>query len=93
MKKSKAYKSVWDALSDTPAEAANMQARSDLMHQIRELIRKKKWTQTEAARRCGVTQPRISDLMRGEISLFSLDALVKIAAALGQRVRVDLEAA
>ena len=70
-----------------------MQARSDLMHQIRELIRKKKWTQTEAARRCGVTQPRISDLMRGEISLFSLDALVKIAAALGQRVRVDLEAA
>jgi predicted XRE-type DNA-binding protein len=47
----------------------------------------------EAANRCGITQPRISDLIRGRVSRFSLDALVNIATALGCRVRVDLEAA
>jgi predicted XRE-type DNA-binding protein len=51
------------------------------------------WTQAEAANRCGVTQPRINDLLRGRVSRFSLDALVNIATALGCRVRLDLEAA
>jgi predicted XRE-type DNA-binding protein len=50
-------------------------------------------SQTEAARRCGVTQPRINDLLRGRVSRFSLDALVNIATALGRQVRVELEAA
>ncbi|MBI4754085.1 MAG: XRE family transcriptional regulator [Betaproteobacteria bacterium] len=49
------------------------------------------WTQAEAARRCGVSQPRVNDLLRGRISRFSLDALVNIAAALGRRVHVELE--
>ena len=49
-------------------------------------------TQTEAASQCGVTQPHINDLLRSRISRFSLDALVNIAAALGQRVHVELEA-
>jgi predicted XRE-type DNA-binding protein len=56
-------------------------------------LKKYDWTQAEAARRCGVTQPRINDLLRGRVSRFSLDALVNIATALGCRVRVDLEAA
>jgi predicted XRE-type DNA-binding protein len=47
----------------------------------------------EAAERCGVTQPRINDLLRGRVSRFSLDALVNIATALGRRVSVELEAA
>ena len=51
------------------------------------------WTPAEAASRCGVTQPRINDLLRGRVSRFSLDALVNIATALGCRVRVDLDAA
>jgi Helix-turn-helix domain len=51
------------------------------------------WTQEEAARHCGVTQPRINDLTRGRVLDFSLDALVDIATARGCRVRVDLEAA
>ncbi len=51
------------------------------------------WTQTEAAERCGVTQPRMSDLVRGRVSQFSLDALVNMATKLGKRVKVDLEAA
>jgi predicted XRE-type DNA-binding protein len=85
--------SVWDALADTPEQAANLQARADLMRQIAELIEAEGWKQVEAAERCGVTQPRINDLLRGRVSRFSLDALVNIATALGRRVSVELEAA
>ncbi len=75
------FANVWDALADTPQEAANLK------------VRERGWTQVEAARRCGVTQPRLNDLLRGRLSRFSLDALVNIAAALGCRVHVGLEAA
>ena len=87
------YDTVWDALADTPQEAANLKARSELMGQIAALVEARGWTQAEAARRCGVPQPRLDDLVRGRLSRFSLDALVNIAAALGCRVHVDLEAA
>jgi predicted XRE-type DNA-binding protein len=91
-KRDKAYASVWEALADTPEQAANLQARADLMRQIAELIQAEGWKQVEAAERCGVTQPRINDLLRGRVSRFSLDALVNIATALGRRVSVELEA-
>jgi predicted XRE-type DNA-binding protein len=87
------FDSVWDTIADTPEEAANLRLRSELMDQIEKLIERKGWTQSEAAARCGVTQPRINDLLRGRISRFSLDALVNIASALGQKVTVLLEAA
>jgi predicted XRE-type DNA-binding protein len=87
------YASVWDALADTPEEAANLRVRSELMDKITALIESNGWTQVEAARHCAVTQPRISDLLRGRISRFSLDALVNIASALGKRVHVELEPA
>jgi predicted XRE-type DNA-binding protein len=87
------YASVWDALADTPEEAANLRVRSELMDKIAALIESNGWTQVEAASRCAVTQPRISDLLRGRISRFSLDALVNIASALGKRVHVELEPA
>ena len=89
----KVYESVWDALADTPEQAANLRARADLMRQISELIEAKGWRQVEAAEQCGVTQPRINDLLRGRVSRFSLDALVNIATSLGQRVNMGLEAA
>jgi len=88
-----AYKSVWDVLADTPEQAANLRARADLMRQIAEVIQAKGWKQVEAAERCGVTQPRINDLLRGRVSRFSLDALVNIATAIGRRVHVELDAA
>lgn len=91
--KVESYASVWDAIADTPAEAANLRVRSELMDKIAALVGESGWTQSEAANRCGVTQPRINDLLRGRISRFSLDALVNIAAALGQRVHVEFEAA
>ena len=87
------FASVWDAIASSPEEAANLRARSELMIQIIGIIEKNGWTQAEAAKRCGVTQPRINDLLRGRISRFSLDALVNIAAALGRKVKVRLEAA
>ena len=93
MSKPEKYASVWDAIADTPEQAANLKARSELMQKIAAQLRVRGWTQAEAARRCGVTQPRINDLLRGRVSRFSLDALVNIATALGWRVRVDIEAA
>lgn len=93
MSKPESYASVWDAIADTPGQAANLRARADLMRQITAFVTKQGWTQAEAAAQCGVTQPRINDLLRGRVSRFSLDALVNIATALGFRVRVNLEAA
>ncbi|WP_300781285.1 helix-turn-helix transcriptional regulator [Enhydrobacter sp.] len=84
---------MWDAVADTAEEAANLRMRAELMMQIAEVIEAKGWKQAEAAAHCGVTQPRINDLLRGRISRFSLDALVNIATALGRRVHVELEAA
>ena len=91
--KGEKYASVWDAIADTPAEAVNLRVRSDLMDKITAVIQENGWTQTDAAKHCGVTQPRINDLLRGRISRFSLDALVNIAAALGKQVHIELEAA
>ncbi len=93
MKKPRAYASVWDALADTPEQAANLRARAELMQKIAGIVKKNRWTQVEAAKRCGITQPRINDLLRGRVSRFSLDSLVNIATSLGHRVRVEIEAA
>lgn len=93
MNKVENFDSVWDAVADTPEQAANLRARAELMRQIASIIDSAGWTQTEAAEHCGVTQPRINDLLRGRVSRFSLDALVNIATALGRRVHLELTAA
>lgn len=93
MSKPETYGSVWDTLSDTPEQTANLRARAELMRKIAEIVRKSSWTQTEAATRCGVTQSRMNDLLRGCVSRFSLDALVNIATAMGRRIQVELEVA
>lgn len=91
--KAKRYASVWDALADSVEDAANLKVRAELMRKIAALVQDSGWTQAVAAEHCGITQPRINDLLRGRISRFSLDALVNIAASLGQQVHVELEAA
>ena len=93
MKKIESYASVWDAIADTPEEAANLRTRAELMQKISAIVQENGWTQTEAAAHCGVTQPRMNDLLRGRVSRFSLDALVNIATAIGRRVHVELEVA
>lgn len=93
MKRANRFASVWDAIADTPEEAASLKLRAELMLQIAALVEKKGWTQTQAAKQCGISQPRMNDLLRGKISKFSLDALVDVATALGCRVRMELRAA
>jgi len=82
------YESVWDAIEDTPETAENMKLRSTLMRALQERIRAQGLSQAQAAKLLGVTQPRVSDLMRGKIDLFGLDALVNMAATAGLRVEV-----
>jgi predicted XRE-type DNA-binding protein len=93
MSKIESYTSVWDAIANTPEQAANLRARAELMQKIAAIVKENGWTQVEAADRCGVTQPRINDLLRGRVSRFSLDALVNIATAIGRRVHLQIESA
>lgn len=93
MTRAETFDHVWDAIADTPEQAANLRARAELMRQIAAIVKANSWKQADAAKHCGVTQPRINDLLRGRVSRFSLDALVNIATALGRRVRVELEVA
>ncbi len=87
------FASVWDALEDTAAEAANMRARSELMIAVRSKIKSWKVSQTEAARRLGLTQPRLNDLLQGRIDKFSLDALINLAGPAGLAVRLQIREA
>lgn len=88
------YTSVWDAIEDTPEQAANMRLRSVLLVALKDHISRTGMSQAQAAQLFGVTQPRVSDLMRGKINLFALDALVNMAAAAGLRIEMHvLEAA
>lgn len=84
------FSSVWDAIEDTPQQAASMRARSELMMNLTEVIRERGMTQSDAAELFGVTQPRISDLMRGKINLFSLDTLIDMAATAGMSPTVKV---
>src|SRR5476649_2749212 len=74
------FASVWDSIEDTPEEAENMKVRSQLMVQLKSYIAKSGLNQGDAAKVFGITQPRVSDLMRGKINLFGIDALVNMAA-------------
>jgi predicted XRE-type DNA-binding protein len=87
------FASVWDAIEDTPAEAENMRLRSSLMMALKEYIAGKGLTQGQAAKVFGVTQPRVSDLMRGKIGVFSLDTLVNMAVAAGLHVEMRVSVA
>ena len=73
-------------------EAANLKIRADLMLDIRQYIQDRDWTQAEAATFFGETQPRISNVMKGEISRFSIDKLINMLARAGLRVRFEIEA-
>jgi len=87
------FSNIWDAIEDTPSRAENMKLRAALMNALRDHISRKGWTQAEAARRFGVTQPRVSDLMRGKISLFALDSLINMAVAAGLNVELTISEA
>ena len=84
------FKSVFDAIADSPEESLNMKLRASLIREIRIKVSVAGWTQTESANRLGISQPRVSDLMCGKLSKFSLDALVNMLARLGGDVKLKV---
>jgi predicted XRE-type DNA-binding protein len=91
MMKAQRFHSVWDALEDTPQQAASMRARSALAMALQEWMKAEGLTQSAAAAVLGVTQPRVSDLVRGRLDLFSLDGLMDMATAAGLSPRITVE--
>ena len=83
MRKQTRFASVWDAIEDTPQQAASMRARSEPLMALQSWVKVSGKTQADAAGLFGITPPRMSDLMRGKISLFSLQALVDMASMAG----------
>ena len=81
---------MWDAIEDTQVPAKNMRLRSELMMALKDHIAREKLSQSQAAKMFGVTQPRVSDFMRGKIELFGLDSLVNMAAAAGLHVKMHV---
>ena len=84
------FDSIFDALADTPAEAANMKARAALLSALNARIRSWNVPQEAAASRLGITRPRLNDLVRGKLGKFSLDALVNLAAAAGLSLQIRI---
>lgn len=83
---------VFADLGFDPAEASILQMRSDLMSDLRLYIEKNKLTQAEAAAQFGVTQSRVSDLVRGKWEKFSLEMLITLETRIGRTVRMRLAA-
>jgi len=91
--KKQTYASVWDALEDTAESAANMRMRAQLMIEVEQYVKKSGLSQTAVAKRLGVTQPRLNDLLRGKIDKFSLDALVNMLNTAGWHVSLRVKKA
>jgi len=81
---------VFEDLGFPKEEAENLRVRSALMATIRGILEEEGLTQARAAKLFGVSQPRVSDLVRGKIELFSIDALVNMVAASGRRVHISI---
>jgi predicted XRE-type DNA-binding protein len=83
---------VFTDLGFPPEEAAILAMRADLMAQLRLSLEKRDWTQVEAAKVLGISQSRVSDLMRGKWDKFSLDMLVTLATRAGLHCELRLAA-
>ena len=87
---SRGNKNVFEDLGFNVEEAANLKVRADLMLDLRNYIDERGWTQEQAAAFFGETQPRISNLINGEISRFSIDKLLNMLGRAGMQVRVEV---
>jgi len=88
--KEQTFRNVWDAIEDTPAQAAIMTARSDLMIAVQNAVESWDVTKSKAAKRLKITQPRLNGLLRGRINEFELDALIELAYEAGLSVTVKI---
>jgi predicted XRE-type DNA-binding protein len=81
---------VFEDLGFEVEEALNLKARADLMLDLQAYIQTQGWTQAEAAEFLGETQPRISNLMQGDINRFSVDKLINLLGKVGMEVRIEV---
>jgi predicted XRE-type DNA-binding protein len=84
------YATVWDAIEDTPEKAAAMRRRANVMIAVANKVESWGVSQREAARRLGITQPRLNELLKGKLSAFSLDALMALADRAGFVVKIAI---
>ena len=89
----KTFPTVWDALFDDPKERSNLKMRSNLIIAIKQRVGEWSVTQKEAAKRLGITQPRLNLLLKGKINEFSLDALVGLLEPAGLEIEFNVRAA
>lgn len=85
------FANVWDALEQDPVERERLKMLSRLMMFLTNHIEAQGWTQVQAAEHLGVTQPRISDLMRGKINVFSVDSVLAMLSKAGLQLEVRLK--
>jgi predicted XRE-type DNA-binding protein len=88
MKAKKSTGNVFADLGFQGEEAENLRIRAMLMAEAEQFIKRKGLSQAQAAARMGVSQPRISDLVRGKIGVFSVDSLIAMLSAVGLKVSV-----
>lgn len=93
VKVTKSSGNVFVDLGFSREEAEVLAMRAELMARLRALISERGWTQQEAAKRLGISQSRVSDLVRGKWEKFSLDMLITLAARAGQRPSLVMQAA
>ena len=85
------YDNVFEAITDDLGEAADLAFRSDLISVIVDVVDDRGWSQSDLAKALDIPQPRVSELLRGKISLFSSDRLIGYVARLGFRFRPTYE--
>jgi predicted XRE-type DNA-binding protein len=88
--KKQTFSSVWDAIEDSKEQALNLKVRSRLMSALCEELKRRKLSQPKAAQILGVTQPRISDLQRGRVDLFSIDTLINMLGTLETPISIEI---
>ena len=81
---------VFKDLGFDTQEAENLRIRSELMLAIKQIVKKKGWTQAEAAKKFDVSQPRISEIFQGKVDLFTVDKLISMLALIGQHVSISI---
>lgn len=84
---------IWADLGFAPAEAQDLDIRAEMMIALRKFIAANKLTRARAAKLLRVTQPRVSDLLKGKINLFTIDDLIKLLSKAGLKVEVQIRKA
>ncbi|NJN00099.1 MAG: XRE family transcriptional regulator [Phormidesmis sp. RL_2_1] len=84
------HENIFEDLGFDLEEAMNLKVRADLMLDLRAYIQEQGWTQRETAEYLGETQPRISNLMSGEVSRFSVDKLINLLGKVGMEVKIEV---